>query len=303
MWFANQTKIEPFMENQNSMNNVSRMNSIYPPKPTKLTPLYARKRSEITNIDDSLFSKVKQNKKNLVEDILKETTSKAASSELNDSMNNIREVKKTKKKKAKKKDTVQPVESAPSNVIDQIEEIINADAVEPFDTNISRDLAESVETKTNNSNVSNENQYNNSNIATEIPLASSIDSIWNINVLQPSIDESVSLGTINEEFSESKLNKSRILGARRVKTAIGERSPLEDSAETANSLNRENTDTSLRFANSAKRSKSIDFFKSLNQNSFDDDDHIILVDEFNRENEPSSSSSSNLIRRSSAKNE
>ena len=51
LWFSNN------MNYGHQKSNTPESN--YPPKPTKLTPLYSRKRSEITNIDESIFPKNK----------------------------------------------------------------------------------------------------------------------------------------------------------------------------------------------------------------------------------------------------
>lgn len=276
MWFANQN--DQVLKSLNSFETKATMEN-YPPKPTKLTPLYSKKRSEITNIDDSLFSKKKVSPVN--EETKKYLREKSKleliGTDLNDSLN-LSEEKKTKKKKTKKKE---------SSIIKSSND--NIETVETIETNIPSTINE---IKSEDLNV-----FNGLNESTEqTPVNNSIESIWSTNLLQPRIDDSFNLGTINEEYPESStFNRTRVLGARKVKT------PAPDF-QADNEYNRDNSEISLKF--NAKRNKSDDFFKSLNHQSSleDDDDNIILVDEFNRENQPSSSSSSNLNRRSSAFN-
>ena len=54
MWFSNKMNL---FEQAISKTDSKGLPGPYPPKPAKLTPLYSKKRSEISNIDESIFTK------------------------------------------------------------------------------------------------------------------------------------------------------------------------------------------------------------------------------------------------------
>ena len=265
LWFSN-----------NQKSNTPESN--YPPKPTKLTPLYSRKRSEITNIDESIFPKNKSKTDMSPRSngggggiVKRETFREKLRRELSNPNIHINgpvqfnEVdKKNKKKKIKKKD-------------------LNSSAV-----NESVDESQATTISQNTDNILEPEKVTRLNSFVK----NSIDDIWNTSALQPSVDESVDLGKIDEEFVTNELNnqtnRTKILGARKVKTPVPVSSSinLDDSNNSNKPINEANSSISIRFG-SATRSRAGDFFKA-NKN----DDNIKLVDEFNRENQPSSSSSS-----------
>ncbi len=272
LWFSN-----------NQKSNTPESN--YPPKPAKLTPLYSRKRSEITNIDESIFPKNKSktdvsprgngNGGGIVKrETFREKLRRELSNpniHINDPVQFNEVDKKNKKKKIKKKDLNLSVGhvSTENNNNNNLNESVDESQL----TTISQtdNILEPEKVTRLNSFVKN-----------------SIDDIWNTSALQPSVDESVDLGKIDEEFVSNELNnqanRAKILGARKVKTPV----PISSSINLDDNkqINDANSSISIRFG-SATRSRAGDFFKA-NKN----DDNIKLVDEFNRENQPSSSSSS-----------
>lgn len=269
LWFSNN------MNYGNKKSNTPESN--YPPKPTKLTPLYSRKRSEITDIDESIFPKNKSKtdmsprsnggggvvKRETFREKLRRELSNP-NIHINDPVQFNEVDKKNKKKKIKKKD-------------------LNSSAV-----NESVDESQTTTILQNTDNILEPEKVTRLNSFVK----NSIDDIWNTSALQPSVDESVDLGKIDEEFVTNELNnqtnRTKILGARKVKTPVPVSSSinLDDSNNSNKQINEANSSISIRFG-SATRSRAGDFFKA-NKN----DDNIKLVDEFNRENQPSSSSSS-----------
>jgi hypothetical protein len=269
LWFSNN------MNYGNQKSNTPESN--YPPKPTKLTPLYSRKRSEITNIDESIFPKNKSKtdmsprsngggggvvKRETFREKLRRELSNP-NIHINDPVQFNEVDKKNKKKKIKKKD-------------------LNSSAV-----NESVDESQTTTISQNTDNILEPEKVTRLNSFVK----NSIDDIWNTSALQPSVDESVDLGKIDEEFVTNELNnqtnRTKILGARKVKTPVPVSSSINlDDSNSNKQINEANSSISIRFG-SATRSRAGDFFKA-NKN----DDNIKLVDEFNRENQPSSSSSS-----------
>ncbi len=300
MWFSN--KLNDLFENngtsKNSSRNVKLSSSLdYPPKPTKLTPLYSKKRSEITNIDESIFSKNLKNdalpreEKTFARDASRRSTFteklKNELSLIDSSLNNeavLNEEKKMKKKKKKKnsthneEDTVVAFNNdSGSNTLNNTETTDDQSTAVPAENEKTNENLDKSDLKTSFFKINN--------------LASSIEEIWNTQHLQPNVDETVNLGTIVEEFPDSKL-RTKVLGARKVNN-------LEDLADQNQSkpiyTTRDNTEISTRF--SMKRPKSSGtYFRSPA-----DDDSITLVDDFSRESYSGSSSasthSSNLINR------
>ena len=267
MWFSN--KLNNLFDNGTSkVNNknslLPNLDPAYPPKPNKLTPLYSKKRSEISNIDESIFAKKEaspREDKTFARDSSRRSTFreklKNELSLIDSNLNKealLNEEKKLKKKKKKKnsahadEDTVVAFNNNDSgnNTLNTTELTDDQSMVMPVENEKDTDHFDKSDKiaaffKSNN-------------------LTNSIEEIWNTQHLKPNIDESVNLGTIVEEFSDSKL-RNKVLGARRVQ----EVSTLEETTEQNHSKpmasTRDNTEISTRF--SMKRPKSSGtFFRS-----------------------------------------
>jgi len=305
LWFSNSNQKSNHsidLTNYNNMQQNNHQAAGPPPKPTKLTPLYSRKRSEITNVDESVFannntkSKTDLLLRNPTGIIRKETFREKLRRELSNPDVHINDpfqfnepnTTKNKKKKIKKKDLNSSNESGAGAGVGVVAAANENETEQKMNESI--DNAESQIVNAGNilepEKVTRLNSF----------VKNSIDDIWNSSALQPSIDDSVDLGKIDEEFitnNSSEYNRTKILGARKVKTPVPSLSANFDDTNKSNNNNNNNevnSSISIRFgsavrATSATRSRVGDFFNK-------DDDNVKLVDEFNRENQTSSSSSS-----------
>jgi hypothetical protein len=146
----------------------------------------------------------------------------------------------------------------------------------------------------------------------EMPM-NPFDFIWNTDNLMPKIeDNGESLGTINEEFSNPTVSRNKsILGGKVAKLSETEKNL---TSATLGELINSNTISQHTFSSSTNENEELNVSlnkrketekekankkkkeKNKSKNSSKLDDSLILVDEFNRQNQNSSSSNGDSIR-------
>lgn len=144
----------------------------------------------------------------------------------------------------------------------------------------------------------------------EMPM-NPFDFIWNTDNLMPKIeDNGESLGTINEEFSNPAINRNKsILGGKVAKLSETEKNLTSAtlgelinsntiSQHTFSSSTNENEEFNSSVGKKKDTEKTNKKKKDKNKEKYSNklDDSLILVDEFNRQNQNSSSSNGDSIR-------
>lgn len=249
-----------------SPNKVSTEDEILPPKPTKLTPIFSRKRSEIT--------KTEEDEKNKVEKI--------------ENNKDTKDTEKTKEKSeltSKTTDQVEKIEKSDVNETESVDkkEVLQRDGVVVVKSNEQKSKAK-VENKSKSKEKSSEKSVtkeeekkkdsikrnasdrrkevstsNMDNKVKEMPL-NPFDFIWDTNTLMPTAEAS---NDNPDEFSELKLQRNKsILGGKIAKLNENEKNL------TFNELINANTFSTNTFASSTdepdkKLKKKRTFFKII----------------------------------------